>query len=208
MRHDIKQLTNLISSTINTFAEIGSRDGHDSHYVSQYHKINPLNVYVFEAHPTCYLNIKKSYPQFNTFNVAITDKTGPVKFNAGIIGKESNVGISSLLDRTTKFNNFISEEVEVDGWKMEDILSHFNLEGFDLLKIDVEGASLSVLKGFGTKLVNSKFIQIELEYTSVWENQSLYQEVTDFLNHLGFSIIEEVNLDNIQCDVLFKNQNK
>ncbi len=90
---------------------------------------------------------------------------------------------------------------------MEDILSHFNLEGFDLLKIDVEGASLSVLKGFGPKLSNSKFIQIELEYTSVWENQSLYQEVTHFLNQLGFVIVEEINLDNVQCDVLFKKIN-
>jgi FkbM family methyltransferase len=207
MRHDINQLTTLINQPINTFAEIGSRDGHDSHYISHYHKINPSNVYIFEAHPTCYLNIKESYPQFNTFNAAITDQTGPVKFNAGIIGKESNVGISSLLNRTTEFNNFISEEVEVDGWKMEDILSHFNLEGFDLLKIDVEGASLSVLKGFGPKLSNSKFIQIELEYTSVWENQSLYQEVTHFLNQLGFVIVEEINLDNVQCDVLFKKIN-
>lgn len=207
MRHDINQLTALIDQPINTFAEIGSRDGHDSHYVSYYHKINPSNVYIFEAHPTCYLNIKETYPQFNIFNAAITDKTGPVKFNAGIIGKESNIGVSSLLDRTTEFGNFISEEIEVDGWKMEDILTHFNLEGFDLLKIDVEGASLSVLKGFGPKLTHSKFIQIELEYTSVWENQSLYQEVVNYLSQLGFIIIEEINLDNIQCDVLFKKVN-
>lgn len=205
MRADLKQLTDLIETPITSFAEIGSRDGHDSHYVSQYHKLNPSKVYIFEAHPGCFNYINKTYPHYNSFNVAITKKNGILKFNAGVIGEEKNVGISSLLVRTPKYNDFISNEVEVDGWKMESILEHLNIEGFDLLKIDVEGAGLDVLMGFGDKLQNTKFLQIELEYVSVWEGQSLYKETKEYLNSVGFEVIEEINLDNIQCDVLFKN---
>ena len=91
---------------------------------------------------------------------------------------------------------------------MESILEHLNIEGFDLLKIDVEGAGLDVLMGFGDKLQNTKFLQIELEYVSVWEGQSLYEETKKYLNSVGFEIIEEINLDDVQCDVLFKNTTK
>ena len=208
MRADLKQLTDLIKTPILSFAEIGSRDGHDSHYVSQYHKLNPSKVYIFEAHPGCFNYINKTYPHYNSFNVAITKKNGVLKFNAGVIGEEKNVGISSLLMRTPEYNDFISKEVEVDGWKMESILEHLNIEGFDLLKIDVEGAGLDVLMGFGDKLQNTKFLQIELEYVSVWEGQSLYEETKKYLNSVGFEIIEEINLDDVQCDVLFKNTTK
>jgi|UPI000374DB87 FkbM family methyltransferase len=208
MRADLKQLTDLIKIPITSFAEIGSRDGHDSHYVSQYHKLNPSKVYIFEAHPGCFNYINKTYPHYNSFNVAITKKNGVLKFNAGVIGEEKNVGISSLLVRTPEYNDFISKEVEVDGWKMESILEHLNIEGFDLLKIDVEGAGLDVLMGFGDKLQNTKFLQIELEYVSVWEGQSLYEETKKYLNSVGFEIIEEINLDDVQCDVLFKNTTK
>ena len=208
MRADLKQLTDLIKIPITSFAEIGSRDGHDSHYVSQYHKLNPSKVYIFEAHPGCFNYINKTYPHYNSFNVAITKKNGVLKFNVGVIGEEKNVGISSLLVRTPEYNDFISKEVEVDGWKMESILEHLNIEGFDLLKIDVEGAGLDVLMGFGDKLQNTKFLQIELEYVSVWEGQSLYEETKKYLNSVGFEIIEEINLDDVQCDVLFKNTTK
>ena len=75
------------------------------------------------------------------------------------------------------------------------------------MKIDVEGLGLQVLEGFGEKITNTKYIQIELEVTQVWENQSYYKDVVNYLNTKGFIVLDEVDLDGIQKDVIFKNIN-
>jgi hypothetical protein len=75
------------------------------------------------------------------------------------------------------------------------------------MKIDVEGLGLQVLEGFGDKIKNTKFIQIELETQQVWEGQSYYDDVVLYLNDLGFLILDEINLDEVQKDVLFINNN-
>lgn len=208
MRHDIRQLTSLLKQENfipNNFIEIGSRDGHDTSYICQFWNLNPSNCYIIEAHPVCYQNILNQYPQFNTFNIAASDKTEPVKFNAGIFGKEENIGISSLLNRT--LSPFTSEQIEIDGWKMEEVMDQLKIKNFDFMKIDVEGLGLQVLKGFGDKIKNTKYIQIELEISQVWEGQSYYDDVISYLNNLEFEILDEVNLDGIQKDVIFKNKN-
>lgn len=208
MRHDLYQLTELLKQENfepSSFIEIGSRDGHDTNYISRYFNIYSVNCFIIEAHPQCFKNIISQYPQFRTFNIAATNKTGIIKFNAGIFGKEKNVGVSSVLERT--LSSFISEQVEVDGWRMDEIMNHINIHKFDFMKIDVEGLGLQVLEGFGEKLKNTKYIQIELEVAQVWENQSYYDDVVNYLKNQGFEILDEIDLDGIQKDVLFKNIN-
>jgi FkbM family methyltransferase len=208
MRHDIHQLTDLLKQENfepTSFIEIGSRDGHDAHYISHYFNINSVNCFIIEAHPQCFKNIILQYPQYRTFNIAASNQTGIINFNAGIFGLEENVGMSSILDRT--LSSFTSEQVEIDGWRMDEVMSQINIDKFDFMKIDVEGLGLQVLEGFGEKLKNTKYIQIELEVSQVWENQSCYDDVVNYLKNQGFEILDEIDLDGIQKDVLFKNIN-
>ena len=54
MRHDIHQLTELLKQENfqpKSFVEIGSRDGHDTSYISQYWSLDSKNCYIIEAHP-------------------------------------------------------------------------------------------------------------------------------------------------------------
>jgi len=204
MRHDLNQLTFLLKENNfqpTNFIEIGSRDGHDTNYVCNFWGLSNKHCYIIEAHPQCYSYIINQYPHFNTFNIAASDKTEVVEFNAGVLGEEKNVGVSSLLNRT--LDSFISEKIEIDAWRMEEIMVHLNVDYFDLIKIDVEGMALQVLKGFGEKITNIKAIQVELELKQVWEGQSYYQDVVDYLTQFGFRILNEVTLDEYQKDVLF-----
>ena len=208
MRHDIRQLTSLLKEqnfNPTTFIEIGSRDGHDTHYIASYWNLNPNNCYIIEAHPDCYNNIKLAYPFFITFNIAASNETKPITFNAGIFGEEENIGISSVLDRT--LSPFKSRQVEVDGWRLDDLMNQINLDKFDFIKVDVEGFGLQVLEGFGDRIKDIKYIQIELEIKQVWEGQSYYDDVVSYLDNKGFIVLDEVVLDNVQKDVIFKNKN-
>ena len=208
MRHDIYQLTDILREEgfqPTTFIEIGSRDGHDTNYIGHFWNLDPTKCFIIEAHPICYSNIISQYPQFNTLNIAASNKTEVISFNAGIFGQEENVGSSSILTRTnTTFN---SVKIEIDGWRMEEVMNHLQIETFDFMKIDVEGLGLQVLEGFGEKIKNTKYIQIELEIQQMWEDQSYYDDVVSYLSSLGFEILDEVDLDGVQKDVIFKNKN-
>lgn len=204
MRHDIRQLTEYIKKTgyvPNTFAEIGSRDGHDTRYIQQYWNLDPNNCFIFEAHPGCFDYIKKTYPQYHSFNVAVSNKTAPVTFYAAKIGEESNVGISSVLDRDNP--GWKADSVTIDGWRMDDIINQLDLPILDVLKIDVEGLGLEVLQGFGKFLSTIKFVQVELETVEVWKGQTLHSDVVQFMDANGFKVAEDIVLSHNQNDTLF-----
>lgn len=206
MRIDLEQLTTLLQQRNfqpANFIEIGSRDGFDTRYVCNFYAMDPATCFIAEAHPQCYQNIITQFPHFNALHIAASDVTGCVLFNAGIFGEEENIGISSLLDRT--LSPFISEQVEVDGWRMDEVMAHLNIEKFDFMKIDVEGFGLQVLKGFGDKIKNTQYIQIELEIKQVWEGQSYYDDVITYMKERGFKVLHEVDLDGIQRDVILYN---
>jgi FkbM family methyltransferase len=194
-------ITNFIPKNI---FEIGSRDGHDTNFLKQIFNISNSNCYIFEAHPDCYSFIKSTYPQFNVFNCGITNKTGTIKFNAGIVGEEGNIGMSSILKQNN--NEFKSKEILVDGWRFDDICKQLNLLEIDIVKIDVEGHSLEVLEGFGTTLNHTKMIQIELEHDELWKNQATYDTVKDFLIKHDFIEIAFMRHSWSQSDSLWLNK--
>lgn len=206
IRSDLKQLTLLLSKRgfkPNSFIEIGSRDGDDTNALCHWWKLNPSNCYIIEAHPECYRYIANYYPQYNSFNIAASNKTEVTNFNAGIIGEEKNIGISSVLTRT--LSPFKSNVIEVDGWRMEDFMKQLSIDNFDFMKIDVEGFSLQVLKGFGNKIKKTKYIQMEVETKEVWKNQSYYKEVLKYMKTMGFELLDEIILDQHQNDILLEN---
>jgi FkbM family methyltransferase len=208
MRHDIEQLTTILKQRnieLTSFIEIGSRDGHDTNYVRHYWGLDSNKCFIIEAHPGCYEYISNTYPQYPALNIAASNKTEIIEFNAGIIGVEKNVGVSSVLTRTV--DEFISNRITVDAWRMDEVMQYNEIESIDFAKIDVEGYALQVLQGFGDKLETFKALQIELETKQVWNDQSYYSEVVEYLNAHDFEILHEVKLDEYQTDVLFIKKN-
>ena len=190
MRYDLlmidvamKQFVKL--SPKNIF-EIGSRDGHDMEYMRRLFNLPEQSCHIFEAHPDCYANIGNTYPNFNLFNYAITNKTRVVEFNAGIVGVEDNIGGSSILRDVT--GNFRSNTVSVDGWRFDEACHKLGIEEVDLIKIDVEGFEMNVLRGAKDTLKNCNFLMIELNNNSKKYNSS-NAEIEKYLQELGFSTL-------------------
>jgi len=204
-RFDLKQLTEVLRTfgfSINSFIEIGSRDGHDTNFISKYWDIPCENCLIIEAHPDCYKNIIDTYSQYKTINIAASNTNGKIFFNAGIIGEEENVGKSSVLVENLH-HGFISKKVEVESDRLDSVMKNINIESFDLCKIDVEGFGLEVLQGFGDKIRGFKALQIELETKQVWEGQSYFNDVVNYLKSFDFEILSQIVLNDVQRDVLF-----
>lgn len=171
-------IKNNAAFTPKNFIEIGSRDGHDTAAMRQVFNLSPRNCFIFEAHPWCYSNIITTYPEFNTFNCAISNKTMPITFNAGIVGVEDNIGCSSIKESS---GDFKSDLIEVDAWRFDEICESLKIDSIDIIKIDVEGHTLEVLEGFGKMLSKVKALQLELEHIECWAGQALYDEIKKFL---------------------------
>jgi len=58
--------------------------------------------------------------------------------------------------------------------------------GFDLLKIDIQGAELMVMQNAVAGLQNALFIQTEVEFMPFYVDQPLFSDVDQFLRQHGF----------------------
>lgn len=84
-------------------------------------------------------------------------------------------------------------------------------EGFDLIKMDVQGAELDVIRGGIAIVRKSRFLLLELQTHDYNLGAPHFEEVVAFLHGEGFAVIDIVDLmysgdKLIQVDVLFKNK--
>lgn len=68
-------------------------------------------------------------------------------------------------------------------------MTHIDLEKMDFVNLDVQGAELKVLKGFGelfTKFPNIKAVYTEVNFEELYVGAALIGELDDYLGTLGF----------------------
>lgn len=197
-------LKEIFKSTPLNFVEIGSRDGHDTDYIRKVFNIPESSCYILEAHPDCYSQIKSRYSNYNVYNCAITNKTGVLEFNAGIMGVEDNIGCSSILEDAS--GGFKSNKVTVDGWRFDELCEQLRLYNIDLIKIDVEGHTKEVLEGFGEMLKAVKILQVELEHKEAWKGQALYDDIAGYLRANNFEQVIFIKHSHDQSDSIWANR--
>jgi hypothetical protein len=78
---------------------------------------------------------------------------------------------------------------------------------YDHLCLDVQGAELEVLKGFGDILNNFKSILCEVSFVELYENQPLINDIDIFLKNFNFYRVIDTNSHNgIWVDALYVKQ--
>lgn len=188
----------------NTIVEIGSRDGVDSFYLSTH--LNSNKVFIFEPNPDCYQLIKQSYPQFNTFDIAISNFSGVSTFNVVRSQDWEAVGTSSLRDRNDNWYDDKAEKIIVSVATMEELISRYEMPlPIDVLKLDVEGCTYEVLEGFGKYLQQIKSMHIETETYEFWKDQKLDSDIRNFLESNGFILSSAENFGEYSLDEIWVN---
>lgn len=166
--------------------EIGSRDGVDAFFISDYFSISPNQVFVVEPHPKHIDIIKEWYPNFKLFPYAISPEYGMIRFDAVEAESWDVRGQSSILPRHENHPQIGENWIEVACITGKMLLGEIGLPEIDLIKIDVEGYTYEVLKSFGDDLRKLKFLHLEMETIEYWKGQKLYPEVSDYLINMGF----------------------
>jgi beta-1,4-mannosyl-glycoprotein beta-1,4-N-acetylglucosaminyltransferase len=94
------------------------------------------------------------------------------------------------------------------GMKLETIVQIKNIQAPDLIKIDVQGAELDILKGSMELINNAKFLIVELQHTEYNKGAPLCNQTRDFLIENGWEVYAEKFSNNgPDADWCFINKN-
>ena len=198
-----------------TFVDIGANQGEYSIFAAK--RLIQGKVISFEPLSTSYKHLKENIElnQFNnviTYNFALSDTKGYAEIYTSDdleIHNSFNEGLSSLYQ--SNYRNTLLEKVQLEifdqVWK-----NHNNLS-LDIIKIDVEGSELPILKGAKNTIKKHKpLIILEINEETFQEAGYTKDELIIFLEKLNykFSLIkpkgksEEINSSQIHklCNIL------
>lgn len=147
---------------------------------------------------------------FKLFTSAIDEKSGTATMN--VSRSDDSSSLLPITDQQTETfpgtEKVDTEQVSVG--VLSDFLAAPDLSGPALLKIDVQGYELNVLKGCGELLNQFDHCYVECSYKELYHGQALAAEIIEFMTGTGFDIVGKYNahMDKdgapIQCDILFR----
>lgn len=156
-----------------------------------------------EANPVLAEKIKQR-GEFPVWPYAMTSKAGRVSFNVS-----KNIEGSSMLTLPTEsiWNSVLEKTIEVEGITLDRFIEITGCERIDLLKMDIEGAEIDVIRSISRPLLE-KIAQITVEFHSDPRfGFSLVREVEAVLRHMrrnGFICMDFS--EGTRRDVLFLNR--
>ena len=129
--------------------------------------------------------------------IVLHNRSGTTEMN--ILRNPANSSI--YLPNFSLWNRFPSlyelettKSINVQCNTLDNILKANNIHNVDFLKIDTQGSELQVLQGARKTLQKSIFgVDVEVEFSQLYENQSLFADVDIYLRDLGFSLFD-INL--------------
>ena len=147
-----------------------------------------LSIFIFEPSSHNIKILKSKFDNFKNIEIipcALGDEVGSGTLYSDIPGS----GLSSLTKRDLshlkiKFNN--SEDVNVIRFD-EYWINELNRSYIDIVKIDVEGHELSVLKGFGEAIGFVGILQFEFGGCNI-DTRTYFRDIWTFLNKYNFRI--------------------
>ena len=162
-----------------TVWDVGSRDGRDGVELGERCQ---ADVTCVEANSEQAEVIRRSYPQVRVYELAASDRRGVAPFMV-YEGSEGDVGSSSLDLRWKAHDHLPGHVVQVRTERLDSLVGD---EQIGVMKIDVEGHSLQVLKGLGKKLRNVQVFHIE---TETWTHSDT--RIKAFMQSHGYKLVDE-----------------
>jgi FkbM family methyltransferase len=171
--------------------------------------INSLyNTIWIEANTNIYNQIKivESQPTNElVFNFAISDVDNKIyEFNITNNGQSSSI---LELDKHLIHHPtiYVSETMKVESKRMDTLIKENNIyiNNYDFLNIDIQGAELLALKGFGDLLYNIKYIYTEINKNYLYKDCALVDEIDEYLIKYGFTRVETVMTECEWGDALY-----
>jgi FkbM family methyltransferase len=166
-------------------------------------------IHMIEANPHCEKHLTKLSSTYEI--VGLSDKEGTLKFYTSATRPRAK-GASFYPEHT--FKNLDEKDILILSVPVRTLDSYSFDRKFDLVKIDVQGSELDIIKG-GTKFLQDvDFVLVEVSLTEYNQGAPLADEVIKKLEELDFYIVDVVDEHKnkkeeiLQLDLLFSKINK
>ena len=144
------------------------------------------------------------------FPYALSDESGEQRMRVAQADDSSSL-LTATRRQVDAFPKTVKVgEVPVDAKRLDELTETLELPHPVLLKIDVQGAELQVLRGASEMLHDADDALIECSLVELYEEQSLIDETIEFCRNQGFRIrglsqpSRGPDGTPLQCDVLFR----
>jgi len=187
----------------NNFKNVLHIGAHHGEEIDEYSSCGVQSVIWFEANPSCleeliqktktHQHIKQEY-----FCYALSDiNDEEISFNITNNGQSS-----SILELGTHLkycpNIQVVQKINLKTKRLDSFVEQIDFSKFDFLTLDVQGAELKVLKGFGNifnKFTNLKGIYTEINFEEVYVGAPHVNELDSYLCEFKFSRVKSYKFD-------------
>lgn len=199
-------LAHIDENKVSSVLEVGSRDLRDAIELSEkYH----AHVFAFECNPACIevcrLNLERT-SNVTLVEKAAWDKTEEIPFFPVIFHPEKKFdpGSSScFLFTDEKSKSYQQDIIFVPATRLDHWMKEKDIDHFDLICMDTQGATLKILQGMGDYLIKTRYIITECEHEPIYQDECVLPELILFLEELGFELVPTPP---VPCDYLFINR--
>ena len=196
---------------IEKIIDIGAHKGEFLENMLKIKKVN--SFYAFEPQKDIFKELNNKFvknKKVTLFNYAMDKEVSSKKLKINKISMKSSLAEANENSLYLKFINFLSrsksnfeDEYEVQTITVDKIFERINLQKA-LLKIDVEGFEMNVIKGSQIKLKEISFILLENQFGNHFKNNS-FKNITKLLSDQNFKINKKFIFPTLHYqDVLFK----
>jgi FkbM family methyltransferase len=174
---------------IDTILDIGANVGQFSQTLSLI--IPGVKIYAFEPIPDCFETLKESFisnSNIVAFNIGLGDESGKIPF------EKNNISVCSsflkMADSHKEAFAFtsISNSIDVEIAKLDDVVKGLNIGNSLLVKIDVQGYEDKVIKGGCQTIKMARIVIIETSFVPLYEKQPLFHDIYVQMVDMGFSL--------------------
>ena len=189
MSRKVSELVNLLDLERFVFTDIGAAKGFDKRWnmLSDY-----LFVIGFEPEKKEFKNLVegKKHKNIKYYNCCLAEKPSRLKFfvsqqRANSSCLKPNLEFLKRFPMSERFS--LVGESSIDADNLDNILLPKKV---DFVKIDTQGSELNILKGSTKTLENVCGLEIEVEFSTLYEGQSLFADVDLYLRGLGFQLFD------------------
>lgn len=183
-----RDLLKLVGRDAGTIVDVGAHFGESSALFSEIFPEAAISA--FEPDPVSYrVLVSRHLSRVRAFNVALGSADGSRVLNLNAdSGTNSFFPANSMGLRYLAQKMAVRSSVEVPIRTLDDFREELGLSTIDLLKVDVQGYELEVLRGATRSLKDVRALQIECNFIPQYKGSSTFSDVDLFLREQGFAL--------------------
>lgn len=186
---------------------IGGHKGQEREYYKDF------NVLWIEPIPDVFdllVNNIKPYPSQTALNYLISDVDNK-QFSFNVSNQSERSSFLQFTDFHFKDPNFQhTETLTLSSIRMDTLIKthDINLNDYDVIVTDCQGADYFVLKSFGELINHFSYIKSEVMVSEIYKGLAKEEEVNNFLASCGFELISDLSykVNKTQRDNIYKNK--